>query len=202
MRFYCDKFRLLRKNKKLSVKEVAEKTEISRVTLWEWEKGRRVPSETRVRMLAHVLDFPVSEISDLPDEKPVSNVALTNYVHSWLSFVDEDDSLHEQHNELLEKIQNYNLEFKKVSVIVKALVKSMDSMYYIKDSNLKYITANSSFLNNLSIDIRKSVLGKRDINFFSYKYAERNFKHDQVVMRSGEALIKHEDYIPGGKRKK
>ena len=65
MKFYADNFRRIRKQKKLSMEIVAQKAGIVRKTLSFWENKKRIPSETKIRTLANVLNISVSDISDI-----------------------------------------------------------------------------------------------------------------------------------------
>ena len=203
MEFYNDKFKQLRKQLGLTMKHVAKRAEITHTTLWEWEKGKRTPSETRIRMLAHVLNVPVNDISNLDPEPPVSSGNFSEMVQSWVDLADSDiKSRLDLKNDITGKINHLFNELSQASVVIKALLSTMHSIFYVKDVNLNYITVNEAFLNNLSLSINYRVLGKSDFDFFARNDAKTNSEQDAEVLHTGKALIKYEGYIPGTRKKK
>jgi len=84
MKFYHDKLKQIRKQKKIKVYELANKIDVNRNTLWLWEANRYQPSEKMVRGLAEALDIPVTQISDLETEIPLSDVVKPSHVSALL----------------------------------------------------------------------------------------------------------------------
>ncbi|MBY5034186.1 helix-turn-helix domain-containing protein [Streptococcus gallolyticus] len=62
MSFFTDNLKALRKQKKLTQQEVADKLEINRVTYTNWEKGNREPNLENVVKLAHILNATTDEL--------------------------------------------------------------------------------------------------------------------------------------------
>ena len=58
----------MREKKGFRVKEVSDKLKISRITLWQWENGKRTPSVESLAELAKLYDC---TIDDLIDDKEV-----------------------------------------------------------------------------------------------------------------------------------
>ena len=67
--FNREKFRQLRKQRKITIDDAALKAEVHRVTLSCWERGVRVPSGKNIRALAHALGVSVSNFSDFRKRK-------------------------------------------------------------------------------------------------------------------------------------
>ena len=203
MIFYADNFKRIRKQKNLSMEIVAQKAGIVRKTLSFWENKKRIPSETKIRTLANVLNISVNDISDIEPEHPVSENMLSNVVESWLSLADlSEQDCSRQEKELIHQILNQQAKIRQASVIIKAFISSMQLIFYIKDTNLKYITASSAFLKNLSLNSGYRVLGKTDRDFFPINEARQNHDQDYNVLLSGKSIIKQEDYIIGSRKKK
>ena len=203
MAFYNEKFKKLRKQLGLTMKYVASRAEITHTTLWEWEKGKRAPSEARIRMLAHVINVPINEISDIEPEPQVSSGDFTEVVQSWINLADSDaKSRLNLKNELSGKIDNLFNELSQAAIVIRALKSTMHSIFYVKDTNLKYVTANEAFLEMLSLKNNYRVLGKSDEDFFSKPDAKFNTEQDESVLHTGKPLIKIEGYIPGTRKKK
>ena len=203
MKFYPEKLKSYRKKERLSTGEFCKIAEIGRTTLWKWENNKKMPTEAHVRMIAHVLNVSVSELSDL-DEKQVSENALTGgIVDSWISLADPDEKrriLLEE--EFIAKIRQQQHELRQATIIIKSLLSSMQTLFYVKDTNLKYITANAAFLKNLSLTPGYRVSGKDDDDFFPAQEAQTNHKLDEEVLISGKSIVEQESYIPGSRKKK
>ena len=204
MIFYFDKFRELRLKSKISVISAANKSGVDRGTLWAWEKGRTSPNESKIRKLAEILNVSVTEISDLAIEYPLSDGKISELADSWHVFSEEGNLNQEVIQRVfLSNLENLFIKFNQTSIIVKAIMFSMNFMFYVKDTNLKYITANQIFLNNTSSSIDENqVLGCKDHNFFSLQEARENEAQDKDVILTGKPLIDFEGYIPGTRKKK
>ena len=201
-KFNREKFRQLRKQKKITIDAAANRAEIHRVTLSDWERGVRVPSEKNIRALAHAINVSVSEFSDLQEEE-VSKGNLSDMVKSWLAFADYDLTIRdEQQNSFIEYLNKQYSEFRQASIVIKAILSSMQSIFYVKDTESKYITVNDAFRRNFSLVPGYRVLGKCDDDFLNSGEAKKNTEMDCRVLYSGKPIIKHEDYIPGTRKKK
>ncbi len=203
MKFYPDKFKRIRKQLKISMATIAEKAKINRATLWTWETGRIMPKEKKVRLLADILNIPVNTISDLPPSQPLSNGKISEITDSWLSLADDDIHKRKKREEIfLDKMKNQFKKMDQATIIIKALLSSMEYAFYIKDNNLQYITANKAFLNNISLNPNYKVFGKSDYNFFPHNEAKLNEEEDKNVIISGNPIIRNENYIPGTRKKR
>ena len=200
--FDREKFIQLRKLRKITIDDAALKAEVHRVTLSGWERGVRTPSEKNIRALAHALGVPVGKFSDLQEEE-VSGVHLSDMVKSWLIFADSNDNKRdEQQSFFINYLMKQYTEFKQASLVIKAILSTMQSVFYVKDTELKYITANNAFRKNFLLNPGYRVLGKTDEDFFAVKEAKKNTDLDQKVLYSGKPIIKLEGYIPGSRKKK
>lgn len=202
MQFFKSKFKALRKKRGLTMKFVREQAKVTHTTLWDWENGSRVPPEKRIRTLAHILNIPVNEISDLQPEKPISSGNIAEVVDSWFVFADSDIKKKlDLKAEVLDKIEFLFNELAQASIITKTLMSTMDSIFYVKNPDLKYVTANDAFNKTLSLAQDFKVAGKTDEDFFPTREAKENATQDQEVIRTGKSLIKIEGFIPGTRKK-
>ena len=200
--FDREKFRQLRRQRKITIDDAALKAEVHRVTLSCWERGVRVPSGKNIRALAHALGVSVSNFSDLQEEE-VSDANLSDLVKSWLAFADANDSKRdEQQNYFINYIKKQYTEFKQASLVIKAILSAMQSVFYVKDTELKYITANDAFRKIFALNPGYIVLGKIDEDFFTPKEAKENTELDRKVIYSGEPIVKLQGYMPGTRKKK
>ncbi|MCP4178755.1 MAG: PAS domain-containing protein [bacterium] len=203
MEFYNDAFKKLRKQKKLSMTLVAEKLGITRKTLGVWESGQRTPSEIKIRLLAQALNVTVDEISDLQPGYPASQKQFSDVIESWISLSDiTDKEIQEQENDLICKIKKQQKELRQANIVIKSLLGSMHSIFYVKDKNLKYITANHAFHESLSLSSSYKVLGKIDEDFYPVNEARQNHEEDYNVLLTGKPILKAEGCIPGTRKKK
>jgi PAS domain S-box-containing protein len=203
MKVYYNQIKQIRKKQKLTISEFCKKAGIGRATLWTWETGKQFPSEKKVELIAETLCISVDEISDLPPKKEKSEVKLSETVNSWLLLNDSNTlrKIQEQ-EELITKIRIQQTESLQASVLIKAMMSTIQSYFYIKDSNLKYLIANEIFLKNSSLNKDFNVSGKDDHAFFPMTEAIANHEQDLEVFKSGKSIIKQECYIPGNRKKK
>lgn len=203
MELHVEKLKTIRKRKKITAEELAMKMGMSRMTLGAWENARRIPSEAKIRMLAKILDISVSEISDLPPDKAISEISLKplgSSINSILA-VDKEKNFRRQ-NSLISGIMGISKELSDIKLIIGALISSLPSIFYIKGTDLKYIAASEAFLKNLSLNKNYDVAGKTDFNFFPENEAKINCEMDKKVMADGKSVLDMEGYIPGNRKAK
>lgn len=203
MKFHIDKLRSIRKSKKITSEELAQKMGISRLTLCAWENAKRVPSEPKIRMLARTLDISVDEISDLMPDKPKSDVNIFGTDSTIISLLGTDSKKNQERLSIvISKVSDMNKELSDARLVIEAMLSSFPSLFYIKDANLRYITANRAFLNNLSLNKNFSVFGKSDFDFFSIHEAKANYEMDKEILATGKSKLDEEGYIPGSRKTK
>ena len=193
----------LRKEKGFSVVGLCKLVGISRTTLWKWEHKDLNPTAALAKRLADVLKVPLSSISDIKEAVPISQNNLSDIVDSWLTLTDvNDNDYHHEIANVINAIKNLENKLNQSVFIIKALLDSMETMFYIKDINLKYLTGNSIFLKNISCDPSDSIKNKDDYNFFSYQEAKENTEQDRHVLETGQSILRQEALIPGCRKKK
>jgi PAS domain S-box-containing protein len=203
MKFYPDKFRVLRKKSKLTAEEVAAKMGVNRRTVSTWETGKVLPNESRIRMLAKVICVPVDVVSDLKEGQPISQIQFSEIVNSWLEVAEVSSSdKNSKFDILMSGISSIKKSYNEASLIINAMLNSISSIFYLKDAKLKYITANKEFFKNLSLRNEFSVINKTDKDFFIQTEAQQNSEEDAEVVRSGKKVINREGFIPGSRKKK
>lgn len=202
MEFYGDKLKQARKRQKLSFEELAEKMDLNRNTLSAWENGVRTPSESKIRLLAKVMNLSPADISDLEADRPLSANNISEAVPTIMSLSAKDSSPSERITMLFSGINLLNKELVDSKLIINALLTSASSIIYVKNTNLRYVTANALFLKNLSLNKNESVLNKTDYDFFPKTEADSNDKEDRSVISTGKSIVNREGYIPGSRRRK
>jgi PAS domain-containing protein len=201
MKFYPEKVKIFRKQIKYNITNFCKILNISRTTLWQWETGKRNPSKEDIYHIASVLNVSVSEISDLPPQKVISDMDLHPSAISLNKIAGSEKNYRQQR---IKKIQSelsaLEEDIERVAIIIKGLLGSLDAMFYVKDPELKYIIANKSFLKSLSLHTNYNVTGKTDLDFFNKKEAEFNTIQDRDVLRSSISIHNQERFIPGTRR--
>ena len=201
MKFDVEGFKKIRKEKRWSLAALARKMNVTRVTMSRWENGKQPLTEKRIMELAEILEVPTSNISDLED-KFGSSRELSQVTGAFMSIMKTDYKARlERHEGFIKLLQEQHEEIEKASVIINAILVSMDVIFYIKDTNSNYIIASNSFLDNAGLKINDNVLGLTDSDFFSIKEAKNNYIEDLHVIETEKTLQK-EDYIPGTRKKK
>ncbi len=203
MKFNKNKFKQIRKQQRWSLSELAKRSNISRISLSNWENGKTNPSEKKIRELAHFLNISVSEISNLETEHPISSDKLSSITADFISFADFDALKHKENmTALYSGITKMDKSIKNATTIINALTSSMHSIFYVKDNSQKYIMANKAFLNISFLNSNFNVLGKTDKNFFPSHEAVKIFNEDREVLLSCKPIVDREDYIPGTRKKR
>lgn len=203
MEFYKDKLVKIRKLRKLSMDKLAKEIDVTRHSIWYWETGRKLPSEIRVRMLAEALNISVEELSDLKPEIPMAKTDFTEIVKSWLTIAKTTDSNEEDRfNYFIKELTNLRADINNAKTIINVILSSMQAVFYIKDTDMKYVTASNAFLRNVALPIKYNVIGREDKDFFSINEANENTKEDLEILHSGKPLISKEGFIPGSRKKK
>ncbi len=206
MKFYYEMLSNIRKKNYISVNDITKALNICRATYWKWEKGITIPKPKQIRKLADFFQVSVSEISDLvalTDNNLKKSTDLSENIGSWLSFFDtsENRSFKKTVTDTLTTAINLSNKLNEAGVIIKALTTGIDSLFYIKNTELVYMTANDAFLENLGYDKSYVVFNKKDVDFFPKKEAEENGLKDEKVILSKEKSIE-EGFIPGSRKKK
>jgi transcriptional regulator with XRE-family HTH domain len=156
MKINYEKIEIIRKNRGLSINGLCKLIGISRSTFWKWQNEVFSAPETKIRKLAEILKISVSEISDLNETISKSEKHFSEIVDSWLSLSDMDNTERQNTvNHLLNGISRLNKDLSQSAIIIKALLSSLETMFYIKDSNLNYVTVSESFLKTLNVNADK-----------------------------------------------
>ncbi|HJO95321.1 MAG TPA: PAS domain S-box protein [Victivallales bacterium] len=204
------KFKLLRKQQRMSAQYIAQKIGKSRHAVSAWELGRRNPKEAQIRALANLLNVSVSEISDLIEIDKVltkTEYNLPKFADSWIKFANYDaEEFKELQRKAARTLSDINNkicnELTQNSIVIKALTTAMPSIFYVKDANLKFITVNHLFLKLAGLHSEFNVLGHDDYKFFPRIDAKTNKEEDEKVLYSGIQIINSKGFLPGSRRKK
>ena len=203
MKINPDKIKFYIKQSGMTNKAVCERAGISRTTLYEWCNGLKNPTETNLRKLSKIINAPISEISDLPQNTPISEETLSNAASSWLELSQKIPNTQSfEYKQIINNVYKMEKKLSEASLIIQGLLKTTDFIVYIKDTNSKYIIASKAFTDNLSLPDSYNVEGKEDVDFFSAKEAKKNYSEDKNIIFHGDKITKREEFIPGSRHKK
>ena len=88
------------------------------------------------------------------------------------------------------------------SIVVKAILSAIPSIFYVKGIDGKYIVVSQAFKDNIKIAPDFTILGKEDKDLFPKDDAKKNSEEDLKVIRTGIPVTDTEDYIIGSRRRK
>jgi len=206
MTFYYEKFRELRKLKKIKISYILEKLDISRSTLWLWENGKVVPSEKKIRALANLISADISTISDLKVEYERSSDELSKHkelISSWIISTDFELKKKEEKNYIyLTYLKNQIKESFQAITLLKYLLNSSDSMIYVKDINNMFIATSKNLLLQHNIQDEKEIQGKDDFFIFNKIEGKLNQEEDELIIKTGRGILNKEGIIPGTRKKR
>jgi len=135
---YYQSLKKIRKEKKIKIKELAALLGKSRNTIPLWESGKFQPTDAEIRLMAQILNVPLSDISDLKEIKIKSNTqqdisnpdvnGLDPEVAAKLkNFYETCLELRATNTRLRSNIFKYDI-----------LLQSLPFIIYVKDKKLKY----------------------------------------------------------------
>jgi len=77
--------------------------------------------------------------------------------------------------------------------LLQTLIDHIPDLIFVKDSEGRFVVANSALLGILGATNREDVLGKTDFDFLARELAEKYWADDEQVIRTGRPLIEREE---------
>ncbi|OGV18997.1 MAG: hypothetical protein A2X47_04755 [Lentisphaerae bacterium GWF2_38_69] len=203
MKFITDAFVTIRKRNRFTTVALAKELGVTRATVWAWEKGKRVPSETITRKLASILNVDATVISDLPSNRITADKSLEIQIDASLKNLESSSPLAEKaFSNIVNSAKFLTHSLLNSTFTLKVIMDSMHQICYIKDNEGKYIAANKAFFHNLKLDEKYPIKGKTDFDFFSKSEALFHKKLEESILLGNENEVTTENYIPGTRRAK
>ncbi|MCP4177699.1 MAG: helix-turn-helix domain-containing protein [bacterium] len=198
MKFYNNKLKYYRKAKLLTIIKLAEHLNKSRKTIANWEQGRTIPTKSDIIALALVLDLKISDISDFKD---MSNILSSTQLDNL-----SNNNIPTAELVLKEKLINSLMENSRLerdNIRAHALLNSINSIIYVKDTARKLRRFNKQFLNFLPYDYTpEDIYGKTMIDIFGRMEIEDVINIENMVFKTGELISNEKIRIPGSKGNK
>ncbi|MCF7791161.1 MAG: PAS domain-containing protein [Victivallales bacterium] len=206
MKFNKVQFEYQRKKLRWSYAAIARKMSVNRKTVSNWEKGITKPSEKKILQLAKILKIPVGKISDL-GPKNSTPLDLNNITESWMSLfkLEQKEDAEKKVDYISYSLRDLYKKLNNASIIINAILNSINFPVYIKNKSNNFIMVNKAFLDNISYDTEDLSFTKfkrNDENFFTKDEAKINFTEDMEVMINKTPVLGKEDFIPGTRKKR
>ena len=94
-------------------------------------------------------------------------------------------------------------ELEKERNLLRTLIDNIPDRIYVKDTSGRFIICNKALVERMGKTEMSEVLGKTDFDFLPQEFAEKFYKDEQEIIRTGVPLINHEEVrgiIDGVKR--
>ncbi len=79
--------------------------------------------------------------------------------------------------------------------LLRTLMNNLPDHIFVKDTHSRFVIANTATLRSLGVKSPDDVVGKTDFDFLPRERAEQFFADEQRIMRTGEALLNHEELL-------
>jgi PAS domain S-box-containing protein len=80
--------------------------------------------------------------------------------------------------------------------LLKTIIDNVPDLIFIKDRAGRFVAVNAAMLRVLQVETEEEVIGKTDFDFSPPELAANYVADDQMVMRSGQPMIDHEEFAP------
>ncbi len=202
MKFYSEEFKKIREQKGMSIAQLIEIIGCSRVSIWLWENGKKIPSENKIKAIARALHTKLSSISDLPDDPkrvdddivPIFNIIDRTNIFGFGKELEKIENTVKYMTEITEVLKNCTL-------VMNVLLKFTIAAIYIKNTQNIFVLCNNLCADLFKIKSNECVSGLNDFDVMMYKEADANSKEDEELLKTGKEL-KKEGYIPNTAKKR
>jgi PAS domain S-box-containing protein len=79
--------------------------------------------------------------------------------------------------------------------LLRTLMDHVPDLIFVKDTEGRFVTANSALFRVLGAESLEEVVGKTDYDFSPPELAKHFWEDDQAIIRSGQSLIDREEYL-------
>ena len=189
MKFFYKKVQELIKQKGLSINKLAMLSGVTQPAASAWLKGKALPRERSVVLMAKALGVSTLDISDLEESEEMSE-KIAGYFQGWgASLSKSKKEMDDPCEAAINNIENIKQEQYRLKTVTNAFMTTMQSMLYVKNFYGEYIVANESYLKAVGLDININIIGQTDKDFMSQKVAAVNTTEDMVVINTGKIII-------------
>jgi PAS domain-containing protein len=206
-------FKELRKNRKITIKNIAFELGKSSKTIWTWEKGIAVPSDGEIKLLAKILDVNVNKISNIKIgnyKYDTANVIVDDFISTSVELEKEFGDLSVENllkikalQHSIEELTKANDRYKTNSKKLTDVIDSLKFLIYIKNPGLKIRQVNTIFSNYVNLS-KEEIYGRTFADIFGLHDQTLNELRtlEQHVFKTGIEVIEQKITIPGSLGKK
>ncbi|MCP4181652.1 MAG: PAS domain-containing protein [bacterium] len=209
MDFYRNKFKKLKKEKKITSIKLAGYLGVSRRTIWSWETGKAMPKKGDIQLMAQLLEIDINAISDIAELEDNTHMNFEHYIFKK-HMADLDDWINELKkipnaniNSLIDlynkskELNAENLRLKNKLFRSENILDTLEPIVYSKDINLTYKYVNNAFLYFVSRAITKEdIIGKTAINLFPRREVQEIINSEREVIDTGQKILNKKIVIP------
>jgi PAS domain S-box-containing protein len=80
-------------------------------------------------------------------------------------------------------------------ILLRTLIDNLPDTIYVKDTKARKIIANRADVDCIGCESEEDVLGKTDLDLFSYDVGRRGYEDDMRILATGEAITNQEEYF-------
>ncbi len=200
MKFYNDKFKKTRIEKRISLQAVAESLNKTRKTIWTWETGKVIPKPSEIIYLANLIGIEISEISNLVYNNISSESIVQLDTDEFLELSTEKRTYVENLKKQLNEVNFINSKLKNKINSLSENIDNLQAFIYTKDNKHILSYVNSSFSIYLGKDTNE-LIGRNFSHLFSYNDFSIIHNMEKNVIKTGEKVLNAEIDIPGSKNK-
>ncbi len=196
---YPQSLKKIRKDKKVTSIELAKCLNKTRETVSAWERGRYQPCDADIRVIAQLLNVPVSDISDLQEIKVKNNNTDKQDIPDL-----DVKGLEPEAAAKLKKLNETCLDLGATNTRLRSnlfkydvLLQNLPFVIYVKDKKLKYTYVNERFLNLIEQSYSKnSISGTSSLDIFGMKEYSQILELEQKVLQTKQKVSNQQIYIP------
>lgn len=205
--FNKENFKVLRKDNKLTQRDIALLMQKGERTVQRWETGEKIPSASDIRVLAQILKVPLKTISDLSDIetseiKYVSPDTTADHIVANLEghYTIRDKIYFDEIQQTINRLKKDLERLEKEKMDLSIIAHSIPALIYKKDTNLNFSFANKAFLSYVNMS-EHEVIGKKTIHHFNIEERTILEEIERNTLQKNEHT-KKQIYLPGSQKKR
>ncbi len=115
--------------------------------------------------------------------------------HRSLDSLEALIAAHEGLRRFVERMATDQTHWNEERVWLRAMIDQVPDYLFVKDINCRFVVANRAVAADLGHDDSNDLLGKTDLDVHPRERAEEFIANDRTVMRTGKAILDHEEYV-------
>lgn len=92
-------------------------------------------------------------------------------------------------NSLQKQIREHEDSLLKERSLLRTLIDTLPDLIYIKDTEHRFVVANTALVKHIGVETLDELLGKSDLELMPFKFATRYYEDERTVLEAGEPLL-------------